>query len=151
MKAVTTPWVEEPTVEKAIVLPLKSLMVLIGESAFTYQKRSPAPVISAPMMRTGAPLRIGAQRAHDADADADIDAAGNHRLLGLAGALGVEKLQVSPCFLKMPARWPTSEIAVSHNPRWPTASFSVSWANEESVAAAAAIRLRKQPCGRLSS
>ena len=36
-KAVTTPWVEEPTVEKAMVLPLKSWIVLTGEFAFTYQ------------------------------------------------------------------------------------------------------------------
>ena len=39
-----------------MVLPSVSLRVLIGESAFAYQKRSLAPVVSAPMTRTGAPL-----------------------------------------------------------------------------------------------
>src|SRR5262245_833305 len=56
MNAVTTPCVDEPLVEYAMVLPSVSLSDLIGESPFTYQNRSPAPVISAPMMRTGAPL-----------------------------------------------------------------------------------------------
>src|SRR5436309_3797704 len=36
---------------------------------------------------------------------------------------------VSPCFLKMPARWPISETEVSQLPRWPTASLTVSSAD----------------------
>ena len=49
-------WVEAPTVENAIVLPSASFSDLIGLSAFTYQKRSAAPVISEPITRTGAPF-----------------------------------------------------------------------------------------------
>src|SRR5712692_9913957 len=56
MKAVTMAWVEAPLVEYAMVLPLASCKVLIGESDRTYQNRSAPPVISAPMMRRGAPL-----------------------------------------------------------------------------------------------
>src|SRR5437762_6086815 len=56
MNAVTTPCVDEPLVEYAIVLPSVSLSVLMGEAAGTYQYRSDAPVVSAPMMRTGAPF-----------------------------------------------------------------------------------------------
>src|ERR1043165_52979 len=36
---------------------------------------------------------------------------------------------VSPCFLKMPARWPTSDTDVSQLPRCPIASFMVSCAD----------------------
>src|ERR1043166_996157 len=49
-------WVEAPTVEKPALLPSVSLNDLIGESAGTYQYRSPAPVVPAARMRTGAPL-----------------------------------------------------------------------------------------------
>src|SRR5262245_30132936 len=43
----------------------------------------------------------------------------------------------------MPARWPTSEIEVSHNPRWPTVSLSVSSAKAaEPVAIVAVMRTR---------
>src|ERR1700736_111261 len=55
-KPSTTLLVEEPCVEYATVLPAVSLMDLIGESARTYQNRSPAPVASDAMIRTGAPL-----------------------------------------------------------------------------------------------
>src|ERR1700752_2616750 len=34
----------------------------------------------------------------------------------------------SPCFLKVPARWPISETDVSQLQRCPTASLTVSWA-----------------------
>src|SRR4030095_16705383 len=54
--AVTMPWVELPFVEYAIVLSSVSLSDLIGELAGTYQYRSAAPVVSAPMTRTGAPF-----------------------------------------------------------------------------------------------
>src|SRR4029079_6291310 len=56
MNAVTMPFVEDPLVEYAIVLPSLSCSDLIGESARTYQNRSWAPVVSAPMTRTGAPF-----------------------------------------------------------------------------------------------
>src|SRR6187397_2652783 len=36
---------------------------------------------------------------------------------------------VSPCLLKMPARWPTSDTDVSQLPRWPIASLTVSCAD----------------------
>ena len=54
MNAVTIPWVDEPLVEYASVLPSVSLSDLIGEAALTYQNKSAAPVVSAPMIRTGA-------------------------------------------------------------------------------------------------
>src|SRR6476659_4530178 len=54
--AVTIPFVDEPLVEYAIVLPSVSLSDLTGEFAGTYQNRSWAPVVSAPITRTGAPL-----------------------------------------------------------------------------------------------
>src|ERR1700746_4167427 len=50
-------------------------------------------MISFPMMRTGAPLEIAGQRPHDPDAHANVDTAGEYRLLGLTAALGVEDLQ----------------------------------------------------------
>ena len=45
-------------------------------------------------------LRIGAEHAHHAGGDADIDAARNHRLLGLARAIGVDDLQLQAVFLE---------------------------------------------------
>src|SRR5512144_2989238 len=54
--AVTIPCVDEPLVEYAIVLPSVSFSDLIGELAGTYQYRSAAPVVSAPITRTGAPF-----------------------------------------------------------------------------------------------
>src|SRR5678816_3758405 len=54
--AVTMPFVDDPFVEYAIVLPSVSFSDLIGDVAGTYQKRSAAPVVSAAMMRTGAPF-----------------------------------------------------------------------------------------------
>src|SRR5439155_27263547 len=56
MNAVTIPCVDEPFVEYAIVLPSVSLSDLIGEFAAEYQNKSAAPVVSAPMTRTGAPF-----------------------------------------------------------------------------------------------
>ena len=44
------------------------------------------------MIRTGAPLAIGADRRLDAAAAGDIHAAGNHGLMGLGAALGVEDI-----------------------------------------------------------
>src|SRR4029079_2691058 len=46
---------------------------------------------------------------------------------------------VSPCFLKMPARWPTSDTEVSQLPRWPIVSLSVSCAAALVASNAAAI------------
>jgi len=66
--------------------------VLIGDSAFTYQNRSAAPVVSAPMMRTGAFLEK-ARAAPMMPPHPDIDAAREHRLQRLGAALGVEQLQ----------------------------------------------------------
>src|ERR1041384_5046700 len=43
---------------------------------------------------------------------------------------------VSPCFLKMPARWPTSDTDVSQLPRWPIASLTVSCADAASPSSA---------------
>lgn len=55
---------EEPTAEKAMVLPAASLREWIGEAAGTYQNRSSAPVMDAAIGRMGAPfanaLRIAA-------------------------------------------------------------------------------------------
>src|SRR5215831_2308558 len=39
----------------------------------------------------------------------------------------------------MPARWPTSEMEVSHKPRWPTVSLSVSSAKAAGPVATAAV------------
>ena len=55
-KPSTTLLVDEPWVEKAIVLPSQSFIDRIGLSAGTYQKRSAAPVVPLAMMRSGAPL-----------------------------------------------------------------------------------------------
>jgi hypothetical protein len=38
-------------------------------------------------------FRVGAQHAHDADTDADLDGAGDHRLLGLPCPLRIEELE----------------------------------------------------------
>src|SRR6185437_4932411 len=56
MKARTARFVDEPLVEYAIVFPAASLMLLIGDAAGTYQKRSSAPVVELAMARTGAPF-----------------------------------------------------------------------------------------------
>ena len=56
MNAVTMPCVDDPFVEYAIVLPSVSLSDLIGDVAVAYQNKSAAPVVSAPMTRTGAPF-----------------------------------------------------------------------------------------------
>src|SRR5215207_1128392 len=55
MKARTMLSVDDPDVEYAIVRPLRSFKVLMGEEALTNQK-SAAPVASAPIIRTGAPF-----------------------------------------------------------------------------------------------
>src|SRR3954453_11310891 len=47
---------DEPRAENAMVLPAASFNDLIGESAFTYQKISRAPVTEVATGRTGAPL-----------------------------------------------------------------------------------------------
>src|ERR671921_16079 len=62
-----------------MVFPSVSFRVLIGESDRTYQNRSPAPVVSAPRMRTG-----------------------EHCLLRLPTPLGVEELKVEPMFFEDP-------------------------------------------------
>ena len=51
----TAMWVEEPVVEKAMVVPSASRMDCSGDSDFTYQNSSREPVELAPMMRNGAP------------------------------------------------------------------------------------------------
>src|SRR5712692_11679567 len=56
ISASSVTWVDAPLVEYATVLPLRSANDLSGEGGGTYQKRSPAPVVPARMMRTGAPF-----------------------------------------------------------------------------------------------
>src|SRR5438552_11578081 len=137
MNAVTTPCVDEPLVEYAIVLPSVSLSDLMGEVAGTYQYRSDAPVVSAPMMRTGAPFE-------NAESTPMIPGATPMSTLFEMTACCVSPppcvhriSSVSPCFLKMPARCPSSAIVVSQLPRWPAATLSVSSACAGSVAAKA--------------
>ena len=64
---------DDPVVEYAIVLPLVSFRLLIGDSALTYQNRSAPPLATAPITRTGAPGKR-AEHAHDPGAHADVDA-----------------------------------------------------------------------------
>ncbi len=45
-------------------------------------------------------LGIGAEHAHHAGGDAEIDAAGDHRLLGLARAVGVDDLELEAVLLE---------------------------------------------------
>src|ERR1700747_1466932 len=47
---------DDPVVEYAIVLPLASFRLLIGDCALTYQNTSAPPLTTAPITRTGAPL-----------------------------------------------------------------------------------------------
>jgi hypothetical protein len=47
-------------------------------------------------------LRIGAEHAHHAGCNADIDAAGNHRLLGFSATLGVEDVEIQTVLLEDP-------------------------------------------------
>ena len=51
-------------------------------------------------------LGIGAQRPHHPDRDPDVGAAREHRLLGLAAALGIEQLQLEAVLTKYPAALP---------------------------------------------
>jgi hypothetical protein len=64
-----------------------SAIDLTGESARTYQYES-SPVDSAPMMRIGRALGVGAHDAEGSGGDADVDAAGDRRLHRLAAAAG---------------------------------------------------------------
>ena len=70
-----------------------SFRLLIGESALTYQYRSPVPVKAGARMRTGAPLENARITPATPTPGADIGAAGNDRLHGLAGARGADILQ----------------------------------------------------------
>src|SRR5436190_13322436 len=133
--AVTMPFVDDPFVEYASVLRSVSFSDLIGDVAGTYQKRSCAPVVSAPMTRTGA-------RLENADMTPMTPAATPMSTLPEMTACCVSP---PPCvysgsstrlyFLKMPSFWPISATDVSQLPRWPIASFSVSWANAGAPAA----------------
>ena len=84
--------VEEPWVEKAMVLSLQSLIDLIGLSAGTYQNKSAAPVVSLATMRSGSPLGEGSHGAERAPGHAEIGAVRQHHLERLAGALRVENV-----------------------------------------------------------
>ncbi len=90
-----------------VLLAVMSLMVLSGESAFTYQNRSPVPVKAGSRMRTGAP------RAKARMTPATPTPAPRSALPAITGCM------VSPapwvptlsstrlCFLKMPTSWPS--------------------------------------------
>src|SRR5439155_4035379 len=113
MNAVTIPWVDEPLVEYAIVLPSVSLSDLMGEVAGTYQYRSVAPVASAPMTRTGAPLEY-ADSAPMIPVATPISTLPEITACCVSPAPCVQRIsRVKPYFLKMPVRWPISEIDVS--------------------------------------
>src|SRR5512132_4666346 len=138
MNAVTMPLVDEPFVEYASVLPAVSFSDLMGESLRTYQNRSRAPVVCAPMMRTGAPFE------YDDSAPMTPTATPMSTSPEITGCC-VSPLpcvhsisRTRPCFLKMPARCPTSDTDVSQLPRCPLASFSVSCALAEHAMASAA-------------
>src|SRR3954466_1682421 len=137
MNAVTMPCVDDPLVEYAMVLPSASFSDLIGEVAGTYQKRSAAPVVSAPMIRTGAPLE-------NADSTPMMPGATPISTLPEITACCVSPppcvhriSRLRPCFLNTPRRWPTSATEVSQLPRWPTASFNVSCASAAGTASIA--------------
>ena len=55
------------------------------------------------MMRTGAPFEYGESNGHDSGRDADIGAAGDHRLLGLAAALGVQDFKAQSMLFENPS------------------------------------------------
>src|SRR5215475_31943 len=46
---------------------------------------------------------------------------------------------VTPWFLKIPARWPSSTTEVSHRPRWPTAIRNVSSADAGKISHSTAV------------
>ena len=104
MNAVTMPSVDEPLVEKAIVLPSVSLSDLIGELD------GDVPVEVGRAGRLGADdahrrtFGKRAEHAHDTGRDADVDAAGDHRLLRFAAALRPEDLERQPVLLEDAAR-----------------------------------------------
>ena len=119
-----------------MVLPSVSFSDLIGELAGTYQKRSDAPVVSALMMRSGAPFEYK-ERAPMMPPATPRSTLPETTACCVSPAPCVHRISSTrPCFLKMPARWPTSEIDVSQLPRWPAAILSVSWANAASCASA---------------
>ena len=93
MKALTIVWVDAPAVEYAIVLPAVSCKVRIGElRAHIPEQAGTAGGLGADDAQRRA-LGIGAEHAHCAGRGPQFDAAGDHRLLGLAAALGVQNIQ----------------------------------------------------------
>src|SRR5262249_59356549 len=71
--------------------------------------------------------RASGERAHDpsdADAGAEIGAAGDDGLHGLARALGADVSSTRLCRLKMPASWPSVGAWFSQLLIWPMATLS---------------------------
>src|SRR2546426_6106706 len=102
-----------------MVFPAASLMVLIGDVAGTYQKRSSAPVIELAMARTGAPLA-------KAPSTPAVPTPIPRSTLPEMTACSVSPApwvysssRARPCFLKNPAFWPSSGAAFSQLPALP--------------------------------
>src|SRR5215831_19134741 len=111
-----------------MVLPSVSLSDLMGEFVGTYQYRSAAPVVSAPMMRTGAPFEK-ADRTPMIPGATPMSTLPEITACCVSPPPCVQRISSSrPCFLKMPPRWPTSAMVVSQLPRCPAATLSLSCA-----------------------
>ena len=129
----------EPLVEKAMVLlSVRSLRLLIGESARTYQKRSLVPVKPAASARTGAPC-TNTRMAPEVPTPMPMSALPEMIGCSVSPAPWVPRVSSSsPCFLKMPACTPSVGTWFSQLLIWPITTLSLSCASAPAADARAA-------------
>src|SRR6266404_33306 len=118
--------VDEPGEENATVLPLVSFRLLMPLAVGAYQNASAAPVPSAEMMRTGAPLEYApmtprmpfdiATSMEPASSGVNVEAPPSVYNTSISRPASLKK----PCFSAM------STMVLSQKPRCATATFSVS-------------------------
>src|SRR5579871_6521715 len=95
----------------------------MGEEAGTYQNRSPVPVVPASRIRRGAPL-AKAPSTPAVPAEIPISALPEMTACIVSPPPFVYRIsRFNPCFLKMPALWPTSGKPLSQLLGAPTATL----------------------------
>ncbi len=93
---------DDPAAENAAVWPPASFIERIGPFVRAYQNRSDAPCHSASITRTGAPFTAAASTPSVPVPIPISHPAGNHRLLRLRAAVGVEDVEVQALLLEEP-------------------------------------------------
>src|SRR5664280_1599344 len=109
-----------------VVSGVVSFMLWILESDRTYQNRSPVPVNMGARMRTGAPLaKARMMPAAPTPAPISAEPVITAWMVSPAPCEPVFS-RIKPCFLKMPASWPSVGAWFSQLLIWPITSLSVS-------------------------